>query len=156
MTRPLKFQTPEELETRINEYFDQCDAGEQVTELSKRGELVTYIKPVPYTIEGLALHLQCDPQTIRNYGKREPYFGIISHARVKVFNSWVKQGLTGTFNPKIVALCLAANAEGYNVRQEVDHKVSSVEDILKRLEESRHQGQIGHQADDVTDGELIE
>jgi len=150
------FKTPKALQAKIDEYFAVCDAGEKVTELSKRGDLVTYIKPVPYTIEGLALHLQCDPQTIRNYRKKEGYFGIISHARVKIFNSWVKQGLTGSFNPKIVALCLAANAEGYNVRQEVDHKVSSVEEILSRLTGPGHQAQLEHQADDVTDGEVIE
>lgn len=156
MARPLKFLTPEELESRIKEYFDHCDAGEQVTELSKRGELLTYVKPIPYTVEGLALWLDVDAVTVRRYGQRDQFCTVITRARERIFHSWIKGGLSGQYNPKIAALCLAANYGPYNIKQEINHTSSTVEDVLKRLAGARSAQQIEYKTDDVTDGELIE
>ena len=79
--RPLKFQTPEELEEKIEAYFAKCDEGEEVTELTKRGELITYTRAIPYTIEGLSLYLGCESETVRNYEKRDAFFGTTRHIR---------------------------------------------------------------------------
>lgn len=156
--RPLIFQTPAELESRINEYFDQCDKGEEVTEMTKRGELLTYVKPIPYTVEGLALWLDVDAVTVRRYGQRDTFCTVISRARERIFHSWIKGGLSGQYNPKIAALCLAANYRPYNIKQEINHTASTVEDILKRLSLRRDQGGapgIGYDDPDILDADLV-
>ena len=37
--RPLKYKTPEELETAINEYFDFCDARVQKSIVKRQKQL---------------------------------------------------------------------------------------------------------------------
>ena len=154
--RPLLFTDPDDLERKIQDYFDVCDAGEQVTELSKRGEIVNYVKPIPYTMEGLAVHLNCSGETIRNYGKTEKFFGTISRARDKIQASWIKNGLNGAFNPKVVSLILAASCKDYRITQEVNHVSSTVEGILQRLSGQQATPQIEHQGDDISDAEVVE
>ena len=60
--RPPKYKTPEELEAKCNEYFEQCDKveyfyNEDGTPLLYKGEPVVKKKATPYTISGLALFL---------------------------------------------------------------------------------------------------
>jgi len=52
--RPLKFKSPEEMQTYIDAYFKLCDK-----------------KHVPYTITGLAMALNTDRATLCNYEERD-------------------------------------------------------------------------------------
>lgn len=131
--RPLKFETPAELENKIQEYFETCDAGEDVESVSKRGELIKYRRQIPYTVEGLSLHLDCTRETLNQYGKQPGYSDLISRARRKIYDSWLKRGLVGEYNPRIVALCLAAHNEEYRVNQQHDIVVKSTEDRLRQI-----------------------
>jgi hypothetical protein len=134
MARPLLFKTPEELESKINEYFRKCNEGKVVEELTKRGELVKYRKQIPYTLEGLADFLGCLPKTLRNYGERDEFSMIIAQAKNKVHRQWVEKGLTDNFNSKVVCLCLAANIEEYRVNKDQQVNVQlSFEDRLSRI-----------------------
>ena len=144
MSRKLIFENPAELEEKINEYFKTCDAGEDVEELTKRGDLIRYHRKIPYTIEGLALWLDISPRTIRNYGNRENFYPIISRTRDKIYNSWITNGLLDKYNCKMVALCLAANNTDYRVNSDQNLKVSiSIEDAIRQIQERRqHQGRI--------------
>ena len=63
--RPLKFKTPEELQQKINEYFN-ITPNEEVT------------------ITGLALHLDTSRETLMNYEDREEFFDTIKRAKDKV------------------------------------------------------------------------
>ena len=137
--RPRAFTDPEDLERRIDEYFADCDKGREVEELTKRGELVRYTKRRPYTVEGMADWLKVNPETIRNYGKTDEYFEIISRARNKIHQSWVEMGLTDTYNSKITALCLAANNPAYRINQDNTLNVRlSIEDVLRQVSEHRN------------------
>ncbi len=149
--RPLLFKTPEELESAINAYFDECDEGEDVEELNKRGDLVKYRRKIPYTMEGLALALDCESATIRNYAKRDKYFAVVSRARKKIYDHWIRRGLTGDYNPKMAALCVAAHNPEYRVNQQHEVRVLTIEDRLRQI--ANEQEQI---ADDIPDAELIE
>jgi hypothetical protein len=62
--RPLKFNTPEELQEKIDEYFYDC-------EMKKR----------PLTIAGLAFALDVDSRTIRYYEERDEFFPTIKRAK---------------------------------------------------------------------------
>lgn len=69
--RPLKFESVEELETRINEYFESC--------YTEDGDIVR-----PLTLSGLAAALDVDRKTLRNYGERDEFLPTIRRARLKV------------------------------------------------------------------------
>jgi len=154
--RPLKFETPEKLEEKINEYFGVCDQGEDVEELSKRGELVKYRRKIPYTIEGLSLHLDCDPSTIRRYGKRDEFRPIITRARTKIVRSWINGGLSGQFNPKIVALCLAANYKPYNVTRQHEVATTTYEQKLAMISERRKMLEDMREKEQIPEAEIVE
>jgi len=65
--RPLKFKTASDLQAAIDCYFADIEEQE--------------IKP---TISGIALSLDIDTETLRNYGKRDKFFGIVKRARQRV------------------------------------------------------------------------
>ncbi|MCP4585345.1 terminase small subunit [Pseudoalteromonas sp.] len=133
--RPMLFADPEVLNSLTVEYFHSCDIGSEVTELTKRGELVTYVKQRPYSVEGLADYLKCDPKTLRNYAKRDKFFPIISRAMNKIHMSWVEKGLTNDYNAKMAALCLAANTKQYNVTKHTEQtNILSIEDKLREAQ----------------------
>lgn len=138
--RPLLFPDPKELSDKLDEYFDLCDKGVKTIARNKKGEPVTdngnlvYLElPKPYSVEGLAVHLKCSTETLRKYAKKPRFIGIVSHAFTRIHQQWVEHGLTGQFNPKIAALCLAANTKTYNVvKQAEQHNTLTIEDKLKQ------------------------
>ena len=67
--RPLKFESVEELQKKIDEYF--------ATEPEKT-----------WTITGLALALDTDRTTLINYEERPEYFDAIKKAKEKVHNAY--------------------------------------------------------------------
>ena len=98
--RPVLYETPEQLEKLINEYFEQCEVRER-----------------PPTIAGLAYCLGVDRQTIYNYEKKEPFFGTIKRARDRIImnieEELICRGNSGT-------IFLAKNY-GYTDKQELEH-----------------------------------
>lgn len=97
--RPLIFKSPEELETKIQAYFDMCEE-----------------KNKPLTYAGLAFGLGIDRQTLYNYAERDKFFDSIKKARDRVtayIEEWaMEKGNAGT-------IFLMKNY-GYTDRQEVD------------------------------------
>ena len=71
--RPLIFETLEELEAAIDEYFEEGA-------FMVSGDNKVYAP----TMAGLALHLGVDRKTITNYGNRDEFFPAIKKARGKV------------------------------------------------------------------------
>jgi len=131
------FNTPEEMETKIKEYFDYCDAGEDAETVNKRGEVVKYRRQIPYTMEGLALHLDCADSTLRNYAQRDEFLAVITRARSKIYDCWIKRGLTNEYNAKIVALCLSAHNHEYRANQQHELTVKTTEDRLREIHARR-------------------
>lgn len=71
--RPLKFKTNKALQNAVNMYFLTIDQWNDENEGKK-----------PYTVAGLALHLDVDTETVRNYEKRDEFFGTIKKAKQKI------------------------------------------------------------------------
>ena len=67
VVRPRAFKSVEEVEEKINAYFNYCEEKEK-----------------PYTMSGLAYYLGIDRKTLLNYYKNEEYFHTIKKARDKV------------------------------------------------------------------------
>lgn len=79
--RPLKFQTVEELDKQIADYFTKTDKSE-------------------WTWTGLALHLDTSRETLSNYQEKPEYFDSLKKALLKVENGYEidlkKHGRSGT------------------------------------------------------------
>lgn len=81
MGRPLKFQSVEELEEKIQAYFESCWEikrdmfGNAIApnDLQIEGEPTVYVKVQkrPYTVGGLAVFLGCSRNTLWDYEKGE-------------------------------------------------------------------------------------
>lgn len=80
--RPLKFPDPEKLQQSIDAYFDHCDNW---IEIGPDGKEIR--KPKPYTVSGLALWLDVETDTLRNYEKRDEFFGTIKRAKQRIEES---------------------------------------------------------------------
>lgn len=114
--KPKLFNSPEELELYINEYFIQCDADhlEEQQWVGKDGDEVQKKTQRPYTIEGLCLHLDIDRRTLLNYEKKEgyeEYFHVISRAKRRITDQYITFGLAGTYNVALIKFLLSNNTE---------------------------------------------
>jgi sugar phosphate isomerase/epimerase len=98
MGRPLKFESLEALEAKIEEYFNTCPEKE-------------------WTITGLGLALDTSRETLMNYEDREDYFDAIKKAKDRVHNAYEKdlrkQGRSGDI--------FALKNFGWSDKQEIDH-----------------------------------
>lgn len=106
--RPLKFETPEELEDKINEYFKEVDEN-PITKVDFKGKdaiPVTYKIRRPYTVEGLCLFLGITLQTFLNYESRDGFLEVVTRARMVIDGQKLEGAMTGEFNPNIVARLL--------------------------------------------------
>ena len=103
--RPTKFDSPQDFEFKVNEYFDKCDDTEMEVWKGKEG----FYGHRPYTLGGLAYHLGMTEKSLYNYGKTEGYSDIYDMAKSRVEQNLLEQGLFGNYNPNIVKLILTAS-----------------------------------------------
>lgn len=102
--RPLKFQSPELLEDKINEYFAKCEAE----------------KRIPFVTE-LAFHLDTSRETLCNYEEKEPYFDTIKRAKERC-EMWLERNLIeGKVNPTGTIFNLKNNY-GWRDKTEVENE----------------------------------
>ena len=108
--RPLKIETPEQMEKILNEYFS-------TTEESK------------ITITGICLALDLDKKNFYEYEKREGYENIVKRARMIVENSYEmslrENGRTGDI--------FALKNFGWVDKQEVENKTQGKITIVNSL-----------------------
>ena len=98
--RPLKFNSPEELQEKIDKYFEICDETGR-----------------PYTVTGLAVALDTNRETLRSYGEKEEYSDTIKKAKAKC-EQYLEEGmLTGKLNAT-ASIFSAKNNYGWKDVQE--------------------------------------
>lgn len=78
--RPLKFPTVEVLQAGIDSFFKKCDEHQKEV-VAKNGDVVLISSPLPYTVSGLAVHLDTDRETLMNYEAKEEYFDTVKRAK---------------------------------------------------------------------------
>ena len=86
--RPPKYKTPQELQEAVDEYFESC-WFEKVTESEdqethKIETSVVRYQQRPYTIAGLAYHLDMTTQGVREYQAKDEFSCIIKRAKQKI------------------------------------------------------------------------
>lgn len=120
--RSKKWETVEDLQKDIDNYFNLCDERTIEIYSKKAGEKLTVKQPLPYTIEGLCDVLECDRDTLLNYEKKkgyEEFFGTIKRAKMKIQRNKVERGLLGSSNPSVTIFDLKNN-HGYVDKSEHD------------------------------------
>ena len=98
--RPLKFKSVEELQTKIDAYFKDCDETGR-----------------PYTMSGLALALETDRALLCRYENRDEFYNTIKNAKRKVESQFEERAINGQYNPTIT-IFLMKNNFGYVDRTE--------------------------------------
>lgn len=110
--RPPKYTNKEELEKKINEYFNQCDRDND-----------------PYTVTGLALALDIDRRTLLNYGEKEEFFPTIKKAKLRVENYLEKRLIKDSSTTGIIFNL--KNNYDWKDKQEIEHSGAlKLEDVL--------------------------
>jgi hypothetical protein len=115
--RPLKFETKEQLDDMIQNYFDICKDEQR-----------------PPTITGLALHLDTTRETLREY-KARPEFVDSIHYALSYCENWLEENaLMNKTNAPFTVFNLKNN---YNwkdkTESEVNSKVELKVDSMKEL-----------------------
>lgn len=143
--RPLKFKSPEELEKLINAYFDSCEphpemvtrwAYSKKTIINKKGEdeeVTNYDAPLYqetreeltrgelYTINGLALFLGTNRETILEYEDRPQFADTIKGAKTRI----QKQLETALYGNNVTGVIFnLKNNYGWKDKTEVDTTIS--------------------------------
>ena len=121
--RPLKFKTVEELQNKIDAYFQWCDSRTRpVLIKDKNGAyFIDEPWPRPYTVEGLASFLEVDRQTILNYEDREGFFGTIKKAKDKILANLTERSMDGQNNAAATIFNLKNN---YGYEDKSSHELT--------------------------------
>lgn len=136
--RPRIYETVEELEQLIEEYFELSE-GEPL--LDADGMPVTYkgqiimVKGYHPTVTGLALHLGLrSRQAILNYQGRPEFNDAITRAKLRI-EDYANQRLFDKDGVQGAKFTLTNNYEGYKEKVETDLNIKEIPQIiLKRLD----------------------
>ena len=106
--RPLKFESAEQMQELIDDYFEECDLKDEI-----------------YTITGLAMALDTDRATLVRYSAKDEFYNTIKKAKQKVEQQMVSRALKGEYN-SAVSIFLMKNNFGYT--DKVDVRIDNEED----------------------------
>ena len=148
--RPLLFETEEELQKKIDDYFNSCfrpllDKENKLVKDDKNEIILVQFKP--FTICGLAYHLHTNRQTLLNYQNKERYFDIVMRAKERceqyaeemLFNRDSARGAQFVLNTSYKNWIEKREIETKNenittVKQQIDITKLSNEDVIKLSE----------------------
>lgn len=122
--RPLKFESVESLEAKIQEYFDSCWETKEVDGAILQRQVR------PYTITGLAVHLDTSRETLLDYEDKEQFSDTIKRAKMKIHNYVEEYLFTG--KNQTGAIFNLKNNYGWTDKTEVDntHKGDGTNPVL--------------------------
>ena len=113
--RPRKISEKEELQNKINNYFEECEKNKE-----------------PYTITGLCMALDICRDTLCEYAKKDEFSDTIKKAKLKVENYLEKHLITDSSTTGIIFNL--KNNFGWKDKQENINVDTSYEEYLKRVE----------------------
>lgn len=111
--RPRAFNSVEELESKIKDYFEYCNKENK-----------------PYTMSGLAYYLDVDRKTIVNYTKDEEYFPTIKKARDRVQMQLEENALMNISNSTFTIFNLKNN---FDWKDRIETNTENFEQINESL-----------------------
>lgn len=128
--RPLKFESVEILQKKIDDYFKSCWTqkidmfGNPIFIKDSKGnktEDPVMVQSIPYTITGLALALDTSRETLLNYEEKNEYFDTIKKAKERCHNYAENSLYTGK-NPTGAIFNLKNN---YGWKDKVEQDITS-------------------------------
>ena len=81
--RPVKYNTVEDLQKIVDEYFAWCD-NRAIKKVDDDGKEYMVSSPAPYTMSGLARRLGLSRQGLIEYSQKDEFSDAIKEAREKV------------------------------------------------------------------------
>jgi hypothetical protein len=125
--RPSVFESPIEMELKIDEYFDNCPDKKTIV----LGNGTIEISAI--TITGLCIYLGFDSrQSFYDYEKKEQFSYIIKKARLKVENYYEKCLQYGNVTGAIFPL----KNMGWSDKSEIEQRVNIITDPFKQIREN--------------------
>lgn len=121
MGRPKKYANKEDLENKINSYFDWCDSQKQ--ELYNDKGQITKVISKPYTVSGLCLYLGITRETLNQYEDNNDYSDTIKRAKMRIENDVEEGIMTGRINT-ISGIFNLKNNFGWKDKQEIQQEVN--------------------------------
>lgn len=107
--RDKLFAKPELLWEAACEYFNWCDENPFI-EVDFRGKDATEVhlpKPRPYTLQGLALYLDCSTEYLKNFVENnkdaQEFMPVITRIKETVYDQKFSGAAAGFFNANIIA-----------------------------------------------------
>lgn len=100
--RPLKFKSADELQKKIDGYFEWADANNK-----------------PYTITGMAVYLDCDREQISANEARPEFAYAIKKAKDRIQAENEEKTMTGKYNTAFMIFSFKNNY-GWSDRQDVN------------------------------------
>lgn len=102
------FSEPDVLWEAACEYFEWCEKNPLTEQdwVGKEGDEVTKNLMRPFTLSGLCVFLDCDEQTLKNYGTKEvnkDFFGIYTRISQIIRTQKFEGAAVGLFNANIIA-----------------------------------------------------
>lgn len=127
--RPLMYKTPEEMQVRIDEYFEECK-GEVLCDsdgspmVDKYGNVIR-VGVRPLTITGLALALGFNSrQALLNYQAKDEFHDTIMRAKAKV-EQYAEERLFDKDGANGAKFSLANNFDGWREKQQIEAEVKN-------------------------------
>ena len=129
--RPPKYNSPEEMQERIDKYFNSCfrpigrttSSGEFKILKDDEGNII-YEQFKPFTITGLADALDMTRQSLLNYSENEKFFDTIMRAKRKC-ELYAEERLYDKDGNKGAMFSLSNNFENWKEKQEIDANVNT-------------------------------
>lgn len=127
--RPLMYETPEEMQAKIDEYFEECK-GETLCDsdgspmVDKYGNVIR-VGAKPLTITGLALALGfTSRRALLNYQEKDEFFHTITRAKAKV-EQYAEERLFDKDGANGAKFSLANNFDGWKEKKEIEADVNN-------------------------------
>lgn len=127
--RPLIFKTKEEMQEKIDAYFEECKGRPLVDDegnvMTDKNGIPIIIDSKPLTITGLALALGLNSrQALLNYQGRKEFNDTITRAKAKV-EQYAEERLFDKDGANGAKFSLANNFEGWKEKQQIEADVNS-------------------------------
>ena len=118
--RPRAFKSVEEVEEKINAYFNYCEEKEK-----------------PYTMSGLAYYLGISRQTLVNYSNQYQFFDTIKKARDRVQMQLEENALSNKANPTFTIFNLKNNFDWKDSNEvKTNVEITKVDELLNEIKNS--------------------
>ena len=132
--RPPRFKTNEELEERINEYFELLDESK---ETKKEKGVYTIHRDVTPTITGLCIYLGfVDRQSFYDYAKKDEFSCTLKNARTAIENHYEQSLANGSPTGAIFAL----KNFGWQDKQVIEEKSERTTQTIVNIIEDKKDG----------------